>query len=105
MHRMSKYLGSLLLGIGLIAPVGIQAATIFATTAIKMLESGTKEPEAVLRPRLQGLPSMGSPRRRQVPALGGGKARVYRPFYRLDRAQQRAYWRYRHEHPDRDDRR
>ena len=62
MHRMNKYLGSLLLGIGLIAPMGIQAANNFRDDGYQGR-------------RLQGLPSMGSPRRRQVPALGIGKAR------------------------------
>ena len=38
-----------------------------------------------------------------VGGLKGMKCIV--PFYKLHREQQRAYWKYRHEHPDGDDRR
>ena len=97
MHRMNKFLGSLLLGIGLIAPVGIQAANNFRDDRYQERRYYDRDYKDYHR-----WDRREDDRYRH---WGSERHEVYRPFYRLDRAQQRAYWRYRHEHPDRYDRR
>jgi hypothetical protein len=102
MHRMHMYLGSLLLGVALIAPVGLQAGNSFRDDS----RQDARERERRYYDRdYRDYHRWDNREDRRHRSWGSEKHVAYRPFYRLHRAQQRAYWKFRHEHPDGDDRR
>ena len=100
MHRMRKYLGSLLLAVALITPVGLQAGNNFRDDSRQDARERRYYDRDYRDYHRWDNREDGRYRR-----WGTERHEVYRPFYKLHRAQQRAYWKYRHEHPDRDDRR
>jgi hypothetical protein len=92
---MYRYLGSLLLGAALIAPVGIRANN----------NPGDDRREDARERRYYDRDHRDyhlwddreDGRYRHWRAE---RHEAYRPFYKVKRAQQRAYWKWRHEHPD-----
>ena len=103
MHRMHKYLGSLLLGVALIAPVGLQAGNNFRDDSRQ--DARERNERRYYDRDYRDYHRWDSREDGRYRSWGTERHEAYRPFYKLHRAQQRAYWKYRHEHPDRDDRR
>ena len=102
MHRTHKYLGSLLLGLALVAPLGLQSSNNFRDDS----RQDARERERRYYDRdYRDYHRWNNYEDRRYRSWGTERHEGYRPFYKLRRAQQRAYWKYRHEHPDRDDRR
>ena len=101
MRFMHKYLGSLVLGVAFIAPVGLQASN----NRQEARERYERDQRRYYDRDHRDYHRWDSREDVRYRSWGMERHEVYRPFYRLHRAQQRAYWRYRHDHPDGDDRR
>ena len=106
MRRMHRYLGSLLLSVALIAPVGIQAGNNFRDDSRQDARERNERNQRRYYDRgYRDYHRWDNREDVRYRSWGTERHEAYRPFYKLHRAQQRAYWKYRHEHPDRDDRR
>lgn len=106
MHRVHKYLGSLLLGVVCFVPAGLHAGNKFRDDSRQDAQERNERDQRRYYDRQYGDYHQWNDREdSRYRSWGSERHEVYRPFYRLRRDQQRAYWRYRHEHPDRDDRR
>jgi hypothetical protein len=106
MQRMHRYLGSLLLGVALIAPAGIQASNHFRDDRRQDARERNERNQRRYYDRDHRDYHQWDDREDgRYRHWGEERHEAYRPFYKVRRAQQRAYWKYRHEHPDRDDRR
>jgi hypothetical protein len=106
MHRMHRCLGSLLLGVALIAPVGVQASNKFRDDDRQEARDRNERDQRRYYDRDRRDYHQWNDREDgRYRIWGTERHEAYRPFYRLQRSQQRAYWKYRHEHPDGDDRR
>jgi hypothetical protein len=106
MHRMHRYLGSILLGVALTAPVGIQAGNNFQDDRRQDARERNERNQRRYYDRDHRDYHQWDDREdSRYRHWGAERHEAYRPFHKLKRAQQRAYWKYRHEHPDRDDRR
>ena len=106
MHRMHKYLGSLLLGVALIVPVGLQASNNFRDDSRQDARERNERNQRRYYDRgYRDYHRWDNREDGRYRSWGTDRHEAYRPFYKLHRAQQRAYWKYRHEHPDGDDRR
>ena len=103
MHRMHKYLVSLLLGVALIAPVGLQAGNNFRDDSRQ--DARERNERRYYDRDYRDYHRWDNREDGRYRYWGTERHEVYRPFYKLKRSEQRAYWKYRHEHPDRDDRR
>jgi hypothetical protein len=103
---MHRYLGSLLLGVALMVPAGIQASSNFQDDHGQDARERNERNQRRYYDRdhrdyhLWDDREDGRYRRWREE-----RHEAYLPFYKLQRVRQRAYWKYRHEHPDRDDRR
>src|SRR5580704_16684393 len=104
MHRTHKYLGSLLLGLALVAPIGLQGNNFREDSREDAREQNERERRYYDRD-YKDYHRWDNREDGRYRSWGTERHEVYRPFYKLHRDQQRAYWKYRHEHPDRDDRR
>ena len=102
MHRMRKYLVSLLLGVALIAPVGLQAGNNFRDDSRQDVRE--RDQRRYYDRDYRDYHRWDYREDARYRSWGTERHEAYRPFYKLHQAQQRAYWKYRHEHPDRDDR-
>jgi hypothetical protein len=106
MHRMPKFLGSLLLGVALVSPVGLQAFDKFQDDSRQDARERNEGDQRRYYDRdYRDYHRWNNNEDGRYRSWGTERHEAYRPFYRLHRKQQRAYWKYRHEHPDRDDRR
>jgi hypothetical protein len=106
MQRMHRYLGSLLLGVALIAPAGIQASNNFRDDSRQDARERNERNQRRYYDRdHRDYHQWDGREDGRYRHWGEERHEAYRPFYKVRRAQQRAYWKYRHEHPDRDDRR
>jgi hypothetical protein len=106
MQRMHRYLGSLLLGVALIAPAGIQASNNFRDDRRQDARERNERNQRRYYDRDHRDYHQWNDREDgRYRHWGEERHEAYRPFYKVRRAQQRAYWKFRHEHPDRDDRR
>ena len=104
MHLMHRYLGSLLLGVALIARWGCRPATILETTSVKDARERNEINQRRYYDRdYRDYHRWDDREDGRYRHWGTERHEVYRPFYKLKRAQQRAYWKYRHDHPARDD--
>jgi hypothetical protein len=106
MHRMCRYLGSLLLGAALIAPVGVRANNNPGDDRRQDARERNERNQRRYYDRdhrdYHRWDAREDARYRQWRAE---RHAAYRPFHKVKRAQQRAYWKWRHEHPDDRDRR
>jgi hypothetical protein len=106
MYRMNRYLGALLLGVALTAPVGIQAGNNFLDDRRQdARERNERDQRRYYDRDHRDYHQWNDREDGRYRRWGSERHEAYRPFHKLQRAQQRAYWNYRHEHPDRDDRR
>ena len=106
MRRMHKYLGSLLLGVALVSPVGLQAGNSFQDDSRQdARERNERDQHRYYDRDYKDYHRWNNNEDARYRSWGTERHEAYRPFYRLHRKQRRAYWKYRHEHPDRDDRR
>jgi hypothetical protein len=106
MQRMHRYLSSVLLGLALIAPMGIQAGNNFQDDRRQDARERNERNQRRYYDRDHRDYHQWDDREDgRYRHWGEERHEAYRPFYKVRRAQQRAYWKYRHEHPDRDDRR
>ena len=106
MRRMHRYLGSLLLSVALIAPVGIQAGSNFRDDSRQdARERNERDQRRYYDRDYRDYHRWDNREDGRYRSRGTERHEAYRPFYKLHRAKQRAYWKFRHEHPDRDDRR
>ncbi len=106
MHYRYKYLRSLLLGVALIVPVGLQAAYKFQDDSRQDARERKERNERRYYDRdYRDYHQWDNREDGRYRSWGTERHEAYRPFYKLHRAQQREYWKFRHEHPDRDDRR
>jgi hypothetical protein len=106
MHRIHRYLGSLLLGVALIAPVGLQAGNNFRDDHRQDARERNERNQRRYYDRDHRDYHQWDDREDgRYRHWGEERHDAYRPFHKLRRAQQSAYWKYRHEHPDGDDRR
>ena len=105
MHRTHTYLGSLLLAVALVAPVGIHAANFRDDRRQDVQERNERDQRRYYDHDYKDYHQWNDREDGRYRHWGEDRHEAYRPFYKVRRAQQRAYWKYRHEHPDRDDRR
>lgn len=107
MQRMQWYLGSLLIGTALLLPAGLRAVSNFQQDKIqptKLLDDDDKHRVRRYydREHKDYHPwddrEDGAFRRWWVEE----RHETYRPFAKLKREEQSAYWKWRHEHPDND---
>jgi len=106
MHRMYRYLGSFLVGAALIAPVGIRANNNPDDDRKQDARERNEKNQRRYHDRdhkdYHQWDDREEGRYRQWWAETRHEA--YRPFDKVKRAHQRAYWKWRHEHPDDGDR-
>jgi hypothetical protein len=106
MHRIHRYLGSLLVAVALTAPVGLQASSNFRDDSRQdARERSERNYRRYYDRDHRDYHRWDNGEDGRYRHWGQERHEAYRPFYKLQHAQQRAYWKYRHEHPDRDDRR
>jgi hypothetical protein len=106
MHLMLRYLGSFLLGVALTAPVAIQASTNFRDDSRQDARERNQRHQRRYYDRdYRDYHRWNDREDRRYRSWGVERHEADRPFYKLQRDRQRAYWKYRHEHPDGDDRR
>ena len=105
MQRILQYLSSVLLGVALIAPMGIRANSNFQEWRRHNDDARREHKNRRYYDReRKDYHDWDDREDARYRRWQQGRHQQYRDFYRLHRRDQSEYWRWRHSHPDDDDR-
>jgi hypothetical protein len=97
MHRMDRYIGALLLGAILIAPVVVRASN---NTGDDQHQDSKERNRRYYDRDHRDYHDWDDREDSRYRRWRTERHEAYRPFHKVKRAEQRMYWNWRHEHPD-----